>query len=355
MTATAIVGAQYGSEGKGAVVAALAHLFDGAVRTGGPNAGHSLWRNGRVYKMRQVPCTWIERGPLIMGAGATVDLDVLMAEIVDTGVDPTRILIDRHATVIRPADRMAEEESSLTKMGSTLEGVGAARIKKIHREVDAVGVLARDYQVYGGKVKTDVDTVQVLWEMLNQGQHILLEGTQGSGLSLHHGLWPHVTSNDTNAAQLLADSGVAPGWLKHTLLVARSYPIRVGGPSGPMPGGEISFDQIPGHVTPERTTVTNKIRRISGWEDRVFNRAVQLNDPCGIALTFTDYLDPAVRGAQDAEALWASPDVRDFILKVERESRVPVVLAGTGGERFNFTEMRPCKHGEMWNPSKEIV
>lgn len=349
MTATAIVGAQYGSEGKGAVVAALSHHFDGAVRTGGPNAGHSLWHEGRIYKMRQVPCTWIGHGPLMLGAGATVDLEVLHEEILDTGVDRSRVMIDRNAVIITERDRNSEASSALTKMGSTLEGVGAARVKKIAREIDSVGVLARDYRVLDGQVRTDVDTVQILWEMLNRGSHILLEGTQGSGLSIHHGLWPHVTSNDTNVSQLLADAGVAPSWLGHTLMVARSYPIRVGGPSGPMPGGEISFDDIPGHVTPERTTVTKKVRRISQWEDRVFNRAVQLNNPCGIVLTFTDYLDPELRGTRSASDVMGSQPAREFIEMVEEMSRTPVVVAGTGGERFSMVPLRPCSHGKHWS------
>lgn len=345
MSATAIVGAQYGSEGKGAVIAALANHFDAAVRTGGPNAGHSFVHGGRLYKMRQLPCIWTNpRAVLVFGAGGTLDLEVLQSELLDTGVDPGRMLIDRAAVIISPRDREDEEESSLTKMGSTLEGVGAARIKKIRRDPELGDVLA------GHRLGAQAthDTVQTLWEMLNRGQEVLLEGTQGSGLSLHHGLWPHVTSNDTNVAQLLADAGIAPTWLKHTLLVARSYPIRVGGPSGPMPGGELTFDQIPGAPTPERTTVTNKIRRISGWEDRVFNRAVQLNDPCGIALTFIDYIDPDLSGVTDPDRILESQTARAFIEAVEYQSRTPVVIVGTGGPTFSMVPLRECKHGKKW-------
>lgn len=344
MTATAIVGAQYGSEGKGAVVAALADRFDAAVRTGGPNAGHSFVHQGKLYKMRQVPCVWTKPNiPLILGAGATIDLEILEREIADTGVDRSRILIDRAAVVITSKDRETEEHSSLTRMGSTLEGVGAARIAKILRDVDSRPLAGHHL----GAQRTH-DTVQVLWEMLNRGANVLLEGTQGSGLSLHHGLWPHVTSNDTNAAQMLADTGIAPSWLAHTLLVARSYPIRVGGPSGPMPGGEVTFADIPGAPTPERTTVTNKVRRISGWEDRVFNRAVQLNDPCGIALTFIDYIDPSLFGTKDVAQIFASKAAREFIQQVEYQSRTPVVIVGTGGPEFEMVPLGGCKHGEVW-------
>lgn len=342
MTVTAIVGGQYGSEGKGAVVAALADRFDVAVRTGGPNAGHSLFFRERVYKMRQIPCTWINPDcELILGAGAVIDMEVLEAEEALTGRKP---MIDGRAMIIDPKDRLSEEESALTTMGSTLEGVGAARIRKIQRDPLDHSALARDVV----PETAECDTVSHLWTRLNQGANVLLEGTQGSGLSLHHGHWPYVTSTDTNVAQLLADAGIAPGWLKHTLLVVRTYPIRVGGPSGPMPGGEISFDDIPGAVTPERTTVTNKVRRISGWDSAVVDRAVMLNDPCGIVLTFTDYLDPAVRGTTDPEIVEQSEAIRGFLGDLWTQTRVPVVMAGTGGPTFAMVPMSTCKHGVAW-------
>lgn len=345
MPVTAIVGGQYGSEGKGAVVAALADRFDVAVRTGGPNAGHSLWHDGRVYKMRSIPCTWINPNcQLVLGAGAVIDMEVLEAEVDLTGRTP---MIDERATIISHNDRDWEAKSPLTAMGSTLEGVGSARIRKIQRDVDAESVLARDVV----PASAGTDTVHYLWAKLNRGANVLLEGTQGSGLSLHHGLWPWVTSTDTNVSQLLADAGIAPTWLEHTLLVVRTYPIRVGGPSGPMPGGEIEFSDL-GIATPERTTVTNKIRRISGWDAEVVERAVMLNQPCGIVLTFTDYLDPGVRGAVNPFIIAASPPVVEFVAALEKGTRVPIVMAGTGGERFEMVSMWPCKHGENWGPKQ---
>lgn len=334
MTVTALVGAQFGSEGKGVVAARLASRFDAAVRTGGPNAGHTFRHDGQTYKMRQIPCAWINpKCDLFLGAGAVIDPVLLVEEAKFTGRLP---FIDRHAVVIDPEWRKMEEPLVET-IGSTAEGVGLARMTKIGR--NGTGNLAMAERWYK---ESSVDTVDMLWQRLQRNKRVLLEGTQGSGLSLHHGDYPFVTSTDTNAAQLLADAGIAPDWLQHTLLIARTFPIRVGGHSGPM-FKELDWADIPGAPTPERTTVTNRIRRIGMWDDDLFTRAIQLNEPCGVALTFADYIDPHVRTNATHEwsdALW------DLINRIERD--VPVVLVGVGGADFQMVPWHRCAHGEEW-------
>ncbi len=337
MTVTAIVGAQFGSEGKGAVIHRLRDRFDIAVRTGGPNAGHSFWHEGTVYKMRQLPVPWTNhRCELALGAGAVIDPEVLAAEQRMTGRTP---YIDRNATFILPEDKQRETRSGLVEnIGSTGEGVGAARIGKIARsERQRLAGYHDGYNI------TDVS--RMLDEALILDKHILLEGTQGAGLSLHHGRWPFVTSNDTNAAQLLADSGIAPNRLSHTLLVARTYPIRVGGRSGPL-YQEIEWGNIPGDVEPERTTVTNRQRRIGLWDEEMFSTAMRLNDPCGVVITFTDYLNPAMRGLTKAQAMPA--DVKRWLVNLQDTHNVPIVMIGTGGERFEMISLGTCKHGDHW-------
>lgn len=333
MTVTAIVGAQYGSEGKGVVAARLARRFDVAVRTGGPNAGHTFWHDGKVHKMRQIPCAWINpHCELVLGAGAVIDPSVLFDEAKITGRIP---YIDRRAVIIEPKYREAEA-GIVTTIGSTGEGVGVARMLKAARRGDAI-LAADEYK------STSIDTVSLLWARLNKGKNVMLEGTQGAGLSLHHGEYPFVTSEDTNVAQLLANAGIAPDWLGHTLLVARTYPIRVGGHSGPL-AGELTWDAIPGGPEPERTTVTNRQRRIGSWDNRLFQRAIMLNEPCGVVLTFADYIDPDIRDKSSAVE-W-SDTLLDLIHSIEKEA--PVVLVGVGGEQFTMVPHHRCAHGEWW-------
>lgn len=349
MTATAIVGAQWGSEGKGVVAAAIAPWFRAAVRTGGPNAGHTFVhpRTHEKHVARGIPCAWINPNcDLIVGAGAVVDRQVVHDEVADNELHPSRLVyIDRHAAVVPPGAHEAESELR-QRIGSTAEGVGVTRIAKIQRDAShPLPILAKDYT--WDKPFVLADTVRLIAEHLAMGHEVMLEGTQGASLSLHHGEWPYVTSNDTNSAQMLADAGIAPGHLEHVILVARSYPIRVAGPSGPM-GHEIDWSEIPGAPEPELTTVTKKQRRIATWSDETFARAVMLNNPCGVVLTFTDYLDPDLSGETDPLAVMDSEPVARLIGGIHHDHRVPVIAAGTGGDGFALAELGPCAHGRHW-------
>ena len=160
---------------------------------------------------------------------------------------------------------------------------------------------------------------------------ILLEGTQGAGLSLIHGNWPYVTSADTTAGQFMVDAGLHPRMLTECILVARTYPIRVAGNSGPLEN-EITWDQISDHVGKpimEHTTVTGKQRRIGRWNEQEFVRACQLNGPTQIAINFMDYLSPEDEGVLSYDAL--SGRSKQFIEYLERLADCPVTMVGTGG------------------------
>lgn len=347
MTATAIVGAQWGSEGKGVVAAALAPWFRAAVRTGGPNAGHTFYYNGIKHVGRGIPVAWINPNvDLILGAGAVLDKDLLEREHGETGIDPGRLIyVDRNAFVVPDGAHEAEGDLRL-RIGSTAEGVGVARAAKIERNADDNDWRASTFD-WSHPFRI-ADTIRLIAEHLAMGHEIMLEGTQGTSLSLHHGEWPFVTSNDTNAAQMAADAGIAPSHVEHTLLVARSYPIRVAGPSGPM-GHEVDWSEIPGAPKPELTTVTKKQRRIAEWSDETFARSVMLNNPCGVVLTFADYLDPSLAGETDADLVIQSEPVRRLIGGIEYDHHVPVIAAGTGGEGvFALSELGPCAHGRYW-------
>jgi len=168
------------------------------------------------------------------------------------------------------------------------------------------------------------DTAAFVNECIDAGSQVLLEGTQGSGLSLTHGPWPYVTSSDTNAAQLAADAGIAPNMVE-TILVARTFPIRVAGQSGPLPG-EMTWEQV--GVAPERTTVTKKERRIGRWDWDVVFKAIRLNRPMGLALTFVDYWFPESRGCPEWEALPARAQER--IRSLEKVLGIPILYVSTG-------------------------
>lgn len=331
----ALVGAQYGSEGKGVIAAHLAPQFDVHVRTGGPNAGHTFMYEGRKYVARQLPVGWINPDAvLVIGAGAVIDpqlLEMEVQEVEAAGYEVrTRLYIDEHAHIIDHVRHAGLEGgvdgTAHSKIGSTGEGVGACRMARINRRSilpdDVAWAKAHTAaEVFGDQ---STDTVLLIHKRISAGQRVLLEGTQGSGLSITHGPWPYTTSHDTNAATLAADAGVPPN-LVQTLLVARTLPIRVAGNSGPLKH-ELTWEQV--GVEPERTTVTQKQRRIGVWDHELVQRAIMLNDPIGLALTFLDYWFP--EDSQIEGWMGLSVEARQRIQDMERQLGLHVNLVSTG-------------------------
>jgi adenylosuccinate synthase len=335
----AVVGGQYGSEGKGVIVAHLASRFKVHVRVGGPNAGHSMKYNAETFKMQSLPCGWVNpEATLVLARGGLIHMPTLDREVKTVArMFPRikeRIIIDKFAGIL--SDWHHEEEGGVQgelhrRIGSTGEGVGAARLARIRRDPSRFQRAFEVAEEWGLGECLSPSALNNIRNMLDRGDHVLLEGTQGSGLSLLHGPWPYVTSADTNAAQMAADVGLSPRLVNRIMLVVRTFPIRVAGNSGPLEG-ELSWDQMSrrlGKSTEERTTVTKKIRRVGEWDDQLFIDAVRLNVPTSIALTFADYLDPKVEGLRRFDSL--TRPVREFVDRLEKISNVPVALVGTGG------------------------
>lgn len=346
-----VVGGQYGSESKGNFASHIANEYDIFVRVGGPNAGHSFYYGDEKIVVQSLPCGWTNPDAwLVIGAGAVVSPEILLDEVERFSVFmpsiKSRLIVDGGATVLSHNEHMTEGgvDGELHKrIGSTGEGVGAARLGRIHRDPERFK-LARDVESLKRYVVEN--THKVLTDSIKTGKSVLIEGTQGSGLSLIHGPWPYCTTADTNASGIIADTGLAPTLVTGTMLVVRTYPIRVAGTSGPM-RGEISWDILSsrlGKPVHEKTTVTKKTRRVSEWDSELFRKSVSLNQPTSIALGFLDYVNPADEGKTDYNAL--SSESLHFIEMVEEEAeiemgrRVPVTMLGTGGPRWSVIDIR---------------
>lgn len=338
----AVVGAQYGSEGKGVVVKYLADKYNVHVRVGGPNAGHSFIHKGELYKMQVIPCGWTNPNAIVMiGRGALVNPILLRQEIeMVEKVDPTireRLIIDMYAGVLD--EKFAQEEGHIHgeihhRIGSTGEGVGAARAARMSRNPENFRHM-KDTTTEEGFRDMLGDTVSLLHTIICNGGNVLLEGAQGSALSMIHGPWPYVTSHDTNAAQMAADVGIPPHWVSEVLLVARTYPIRVAGNSGPL-ANELSWEYFSNKFhrkVEEKTTVTKKIRRIGEWDDELLQKALILNGAEEVAIMFIDYINPADEGKTRYEDL--SDESKLFIMKIETKFGVKVKYIGTGGFEIN--------------------
>ena len=332
----AVVGAQWGDEGKGKIVDWLSERADVIVRfQGGHNAGHTLVIGNVEYKLSLLPSGVVRPGKLsIIGNGVVVDPWALIDEIEairakGVEVDPGNLKLADNAALILPShgalDRAREERLNDSRIGTTGRGIGPAYEDKVGRRALRVCDLA-DQQaleqrvdqlllhhnaLLRGLAKPEVDRADLIvklreiaphilpyaepvWRLLDEarrnGRRILFEGAQGAMLDVDHGTYPYVTSSNTVAGQAAAGSGIAPGAVGFVLGITKAYTTRVG--SGPFPT-ELN-DEI-GRTLGERGrefgVVTGRRRRC-GWFDAVAVRqAVRLGGIDGIALTKLDVLD----------------------------------------------------------------
>lgn len=336
MSLTVVVGGQFGSEGKGKICSYLADEADLAIRTGGPNSGHTVVCRDETFKLQQVPSTFLNPDcSLAIAAGAVIDVDVLLGEIERCDV-AGRLTIDPQAVVIDPDDQLREDELH-ERIGSTKSGTGQAMARRVLR---APGIrLARDVpdlRLFLGSVS------QLANQYIDEDRAVLLEGSQGLGLSLHHGPFPYVTSRDTSPGALCGEVGVSPLLVTDVILVLRTYPIRVAGTSGPLPN-EITWEEVTrasGSATSiiEHTTVTKGMRRVGRFDWAVIEESLRVARPTQIVLNFVDYIDARSHGVSDYELL--SPASVAFIEDLEERLDVPIGLIGTGPDVYHVIDRR---------------
>ncbi|HEV8724993.1 MAG TPA: adenylosuccinate synthetase [Candidatus Binatia bacterium] len=276
MSLWVVVGGQYGSEGKGKIAAYLTQRedIDICVRCGGPNSGHSFYDNeGKLRVLRQLPTGFVNsRTRLLIPAGALIDPGVLMSELALVPDAEKRVGIDNNTFIIESRDRDYERSLGLReRLSSTLCGVGAAQSRRVLRGADAQ--LARDAaRKYPWLQALLTNVSEEVNEALDNKKKILIEGTQGFGLSLYHSPhYPRTTSRDVTASAFLSEVGVSPLRVTEIVLVLKTFPIRVAGDqAGPLKD-EITWEQLrlesryPHDIT-EMTSVTKKNRRVGRFD-----------------------------------------------------------------------------------------
>lgn len=357
-----LVGLQWGSEGKGKIAAYLSKEYNAMVRSGGPQAGHSFFVGKNKYVNRQVPCGI--HNPyckLYIAPAAIINMDVLLEEIENYQLSPEQLMVDNNASILTEKHIKLEEESQLEKrLASTLEGVGAAQSEKVWRRSKLFGndgTSNREclYDEHPELYFYAGDVPEALYSHNESNEPILLEGTQGFGLSLNHGDYPFVTSRDIINSTLLSDSGLSPKIHGQTIGVLRTYPIRVGGNSGPTGSEELTFEEIAKRsgskkTIAEYTTVTRRKRRIFEQSWGILSKAIEVNQPDQIALTFLDYINHEDYGKNDFDNL--SQKSKDYIKLVEDLLFTPVTLISTGPKNEHMIDIRYIDRKRI--PSKDI-
>ncbi|MDJ0744152.1 MAG: adenylosuccinate synthetase [Xenococcaceae cyanobacterium MO_167.B27] len=328
MPVTVVVGGQFGSEGKGKVAHFLAREQNAvaAVRVGGSNSGHTVIdSSGNPLVFRQLPTAAIlPEIKCVISAGSYIEPQLLLNEIEIASLTPERVMIDPNAMLITEKEQLEEKNSLLRySIGSTLSGTGAAVRKRIERSSETR--LAKHEELLKPYIKP---VVPFMRQCLQQGERIIIEGTQGFGLSLLHSeYYPYVTSRDTTAAAFVSEAGLSPLDVDDIVLVIRSFPIRVAGNSGDLPN-EIDWETIThesGSKIPiiEYTSVTKAVRRVARFDPDVVVNAIVTNRPTKIVLNHLDYVDASCSSLE-----YLSDKTISFVRKIESLINAPINYFG---------------------------
>jgi len=333
MPCTVVVCGFFGDTGKGKIVSylALKDKVDITVRAGvGPNAGHTVVYRGRTYKMRMLPSAFVyEKCRLLIGPGVLVNPEVLLKEVELTD-SWDRIGVDPQCAIIEPRHIEADRRGHLaSEIKTTGTGTGPCNAERALRKVK----LARDIPELE-RFLTDVPLE--VNQAIDRDETVIIEGTQGTFLSLFHGTYPYCTSKDVTASAACSDVGVGPKKVDEVLLVLKAFTTRVGG--GPLPG-EISWEEAQKRGWAEIAAVTGRRRRAAPFNFELAKRAVMLNSATQAAVTKMDVLFPECKGAKSYDDL--PEEAKLFIEKIEREISVPVTLIGTGPEVWEVIDRRP--------------
>ena len=332
-----VVGGQFGGEGKGKISAFITRQeeIDICIRCGGPNSGHTfVAEDGNTILLRQLPTGYIRpQTKLLIPAGALIDLDVLKYELDALRINPSRVGVDRNAMIIEPSDRHQESRLGLReRLSSTLCGVGSAVARRALRgsDVKLAGQVAHDVTWLADLI---TDTSEEANSALDDGRKVLVEGTQGFGLSLYHSdSYPKATSRDTTAAGFLSEVGLSPLLVTEVVLVFRTFPIRVAGKqAGPLKE-EITWEILQKesgypHPIHEMTTVSKKLRRVGRFDWDLARKAVNVNRPTRLAINGLDYLNARNRGAALMEL---TSEARNFVIRMDKETGVACDILGVG-------------------------
>lgn len=326
MSAIIVVDAFWGDSGKGKIAAYLAkkHQATYAARAGtGTNSGHSIFFQDKTSIItHQLPCGWLHPQTQIrVGSGVAVDPDQFLSETRQYNLEG-RVKVDFRCPIIEPKHKIQEQSDPhlMKKVGSTGSGTGAARADFILRH-------AQQAQNHPDLLGYTTDVAQELNTACQQGQTIVIEGSQGTHLSLALTRdYPYCTSDNCTAVSAADDVGLNWQYIKEVVLVVKAVPSRVG--EGPLPQ-ELSQEDMQKRNMIEFGVTTGRQRRKTNtipWD--LLAESVMLNGATQIALTFCDHFDPSCAGIRSAPAL--TKPVQDLMAALTQKTGIPVTIVETG-------------------------
>lgn len=332
MPCTVIVGGFFGDEGKGKIVAYLAEKdkADMAVRGGvGPNAGHTVMFHGKEHKTRMLPSALVSNQTrLLIGPGVLINKNVLLEEIKNFDTRD-RTFVDPQCCIIANTHiEMDSSDPNLNRIGTTGTGTGPANADRALRKA----FLARDSFELSEYLQ---DIPSIVNRAIDDDKTVLVEGTQGTFLSLYHGTYPFVTSKDVTASAICSDVGIGPKKVSEVLIVFKAYVTRVG--AGPLEG-ELELEETTSKGWTEYGSVTGRLRRAAPFNYDLAKRSIMLNSATQIALTKLDIVFPSDAGKRQFDNL--SSDAKGFVNNIEKEVGLKVEVIGTGQELDDIIDRR---------------
>jgi adenylosuccinate synthase len=356
LAVTVVVGGHFGDEGKGKVISYLA-LHDKpeiVARAGvGPNAGHRVYKDGKAYGLRMIPCGFVnDKSMLLVGAGVLIDTERFLEEVEITKTKG-RVWIDKRCGIIDKRHKELDKSNAhLSKgVGTTGSGCGPANAERAYRTIK-LAIDIPELKDYITDVPLEINNA------LNK--NILVESSQGFGLSLFYGTYPYVTSKDTTASMALADIGVGPTRVKDVIVIYKAYTTRVGG--GPMDvinennirdypvwqdvlekakkngiKGN-SANEILSSYLNELGTVTGRSRRVGNFDFSLARYSAMVNGATQIGITCIDKLFPECYKVRNYKDL--SERAKKHIKEIEGDVGVKVSLISTGPEALDMVDLR---------------
>ena len=383
---TVVLDSQAGSCGKGKFIGYLAGKDNAniAINNFMSNAGHTyVTEDGTKVMTQHLPTSIINPDTsLVIGPGAAITPYILFNEILkySKAIGNRKVIINPRAVVIKQKHR--DTEAEILRSGSTFKGCGASQADKVMRQAElfdsywerfkcgdtSMGEMGIHDHVYTeDEVKyleehiIVMDTMMYVNDAIDNGEYVMVEGSQGCDLDINYGLdYPNTTSRQCHAGQLLADCGISPRLVSDIIMIMRPYPIRIsnttniqnedGSPlvasSGEYDGAkEITWDIVKERCGApadmefgEMTTVTKKVRRVFEMNWDRLQYVSKLNRPTYIALNFVQYIDWNAYKCHDYSKL--PQKVLDFIKQVEDITGVKVGLIGTGPNNDDIIDIR---------------
>lgn len=335
-----VCGAQYGSEGKGKVVQDIAererHIHNRdviAIRCGGPNSGHTVTREGKPIILKSLPgASAVDGVRMAIPAGGAVNVQQLLGEceameLADRGLE---LLVDPRAVIVTPEDS-TDEQQLRSSIASTASGNGEALVRRMRRRGGVQ--LAGDCEELLNHPSIRVTNVSrfAMNAMEDVDATIIIEGNQGYGLSLLHGPhYPYTTSRDVTPAGFLSECGIPPRFLTHVIAVMRTYPIRVGGNSGPLER-EVDWQTVANDggwpiAVQEFTSVSKTLRRVGRIDWGFMEQSFRMLQPTNVAVMGFDRLN------QEDEFAASYNDLSDTAIEFINQVRIALNLAGCPDE-----------------------